>query len=76
MSKLNYLLVSVMMLLPGCALWPQPQPVSASCPPVPDLPVVVVEYATPPMNLIEESGSALLDFERELRELLQSAKPE
>lgn len=69
--------LSAMLLCCGCALFNPPPPVAASCPPPPPAPQAVLEFATPTgTSLIEESANALIDFQRELSELLKKASGE
>lgn len=73
MPKPGLPLLLVTLLLPGCALFRDPLPVSASCPPPPQIPQAVVGYATPEKNLIEESGALLLELRNDLAQSLKRA---
>ena len=69
-------LILVMLLLPGCALWKERVAVSASCPPSPQAPQAVTDYAYPERSLIEDSGQLLNDFTKDLSQTLRKASGE
>ena len=73
MRKRKLLLLSATLLLCGCASWFKPDVIAASCPPPPPAPEAVTGYASPQVNLIEDSGRLLEEFRNELLLLLQKA---
>lgn len=75
MVKPGLPLLLVMLLLPGCALL-NPAPIAASCPPPPPAPQAVTGYVSPAKNLIEDSGTLLLDYRNALSQTLKKASGE
>lgn len=73
MRKPRLLALSATLLLASCAIFREPLPVSASCPPPPAAPRAVIEYAAPPTSLIEDSTTLLRELEINLRESLEQA---
>lgn len=73
MPKLKLLSLSATLLLCGCASWFKPDVIAASCPPPPPAPLAVTGYASPPTNLMEDSGKLLLELQTDLLQSLKKA---
>ena len=73
MRSQRLLLLSAILLLASCGTFREPLPVSAFCPAPPPAPLVVTTYASPQMNLIEESTTLLRELQSDLIESLKKA---
>ena len=78
MHKLHYLqdfvLLIALLLISGCStLFPKPEQVAVSCPPLPPVPLAISEYATPAKPLIERSAQELLELLEDMRQSVSQA---
>ena len=71
----KYANLSVLLLISGCGmLFPKPEQVAVSCPPLPPVPLAISEYVSPTGTpLIERSAQELLELLEDMRQSVSQA---
>lgn len=72
--KMLYALPSLLLLTSCSLIFPKPEQVAVSCPPLPPVPLAISEYVSPiGMPLIEKSAQELLGLLEDMRRSVSQA---